>query len=64
MGKKKRKHRTVCKVYGTKWNCRMREKWERGDVKAFYSLLKQAFGVPPTHIHVYGVFMAKNLSIT
>jgi hypothetical protein len=35
-----------------------------GDMKVFYSLLKHALGVLPTHIHVYGVFMAKNLSIT
>ena len=42
--------------------------WERrgweGDVKVFYSVLKHELGVPPTHIHVYGVFMAKTLSIT
>lgn len=65
-GDKESKRMIVCKVYGTKWNCRMRKKGLRGGgtVKVFYSLLKHALGVPPTHINVYGVFMAKTLSIT
>jgi hypothetical protein len=35
-----------------------------GNLKIFYSPLKHALAVPPTHIHVYGVFMVKTLSIT
>jgi hypothetical protein len=50
--------------FGTKRNCRMCEKGREGDVKVFYSHLKHPLGVPPTHIHVYGVFMAKTSSIT
>jgi len=34
----------------------------RGDVKVFYSLLKHALRVHPTHIHVYGVFMANTIT--
>jgi len=54
-GYEKSKRVIVCKVYGTKWNCRMSKKgMKRGrDVKVFYSLLKHALGVLPTHSRLW-----------